>query len=138
MISEAEKIANKARRALSHYCTEECSAYCCRKGYLLINESEMELLVGENKDILMTEGSLRKMVDGMYSLNFSNSLGGCPQLKNSKCLIHNNPKRPRACIEFPIFITGKTVRVSGRCFGVRAGLIDPYITQLKKMGYDIM
>lgn len=137
-ISQGERIANKARKALSRYCVEECSAYCCRKGYLLLNESEMKIIVADNEKILTDEESLRKMIDGMYSLSFSNSFEGCPQLKNSKCMIHAKKKRPTVCHEFPIFITKDQARISPRCYGVQAGLIDPYITELKKAGFEIV
>lgn len=137
MKSRGEKVANMARNALSRYCVEECSAYCCRKGYIILTLDEMNLIVQNQLEVLKNEESLKELIDGKYSLNFSNSFNGCPRLKDSKCSIHKNSKRPKTCKEFPIFISQKKVRVSPRCYGVKAGLISPYITQLKKMGYSI-
>ena len=40
---KAERIANKARTCISEFCYEECNAYCCRKGYLILTEKEQIL-----------------------------------------------------------------------------------------------
>lgn len=135
---EAEKIADNARNALSKYCIEECSGYCCRKGYLILSEEEMELITNDKQNLLRVEGSIRPLMGRKYSVALTNSLGGCPSLKDSKCTIHKNSKRPLACKEFPIFIWNKQVRISKRCFGAKTGLLYPYIRQLIALGYEIV
>ena len=135
---KAEEIANKARDALSEYCINECSAYCCRKGYLILSKKEMELITNDKENLLRSEGFIRPLLGGKYSVILGNSLGGCPSLKDSKCTIHKNSERPLACKEFPIFISGKQVRISKRCFGAKTGLLYPYIRELISLGYEIV
>src|SRR3989339_1278104 len=121
-------LANEARRSLSKYCMEECKSYCCRKGYIILKPTELDLVIGEKKDKLMEEESLRELsFSGKFSFNLSNSFGSCTQLKDEKCLIHQNVNRPSVCKEFPIFITGKIIRISPRCYGHKAGLLYPFI-----------
>ncbi len=136
-MEDINKIADEARNSLSKYCIEECKAYCCRKGYIIITPDEVDLLIGNKKEKLISKWTLKELIDGKFSFNFSNSFGGCTQLKDGKCLIHKNEKRPKVCKEFPIFITGKTIRLSPRCYGIKAGLLYPFIKKFKELGYEI-
>ena len=47
---DAEQLAIHARASISNYCFTECKAYCCRKGYLLLNSEEVSLMQGTSKD----------------------------------------------------------------------------------------
>ncbi|MFQ5474254.1 MAG: hypothetical protein ACE5DM_00290 [Candidatus Nanoarchaeia archaeon] len=44
-----EAIADRARESISQYCIEECKAYCCRKGYLLLTPEEKALVAPDMK-----------------------------------------------------------------------------------------
>lgn len=136
-MEDINKIADEARNSLSKYCIEECKAYCCRKGYIIITPEEADLLIGNKQEKLISEEKLIELLGGKFSFNFTNSFEGCTQLKDGKCLIHKNKKRPKVCHEFPIFITGKTIRLSPRCYGVKAGLLYPFIKKFKELGYEI-
>lgn len=127
---DVEDVANEARVAISDYCINECHAYCCRKGFLILNEEEARLTVGKNNFNL-----LKKTNDGNFSLNLS---GGCPSLKENKCLIHKNEKRSSTCKNFPIFIyKDKTIQISDRCPAKKEGLFYPFIYQFIKLGYQV-
>jgi Fe-S-cluster containining protein len=126
----AEKLVLKARNSIGKYCFTECKAYCCRKGYLMLTNKETIMMMKKSKDVLT------KIERGKYVLDLGAK--GCPSLKNYKCSIHKNPKRPKACKEFPIFIWDKkTIKVSQRCLAVKNELIYPYLAKLKLMGYKI-
>jgi len=132
---ETDILADRAREALSKYCIEECKAYCCRKGYLVLTAEETDLLAGDQKEALQREETIIGMEDGKYSFNLNKN--GCPCLKDSKCAVHNDEGRPSACKEFPIFIDGKNIRLSPRCYGIRTGLLYPYIHHFLKLGCRI-
>ncbi len=119
-------IVNKARASLGKFCYEECKAYCCRKGYLVLDEKEVKKFKG-NEDII------KKLDNGKYSLNMNKR--GCPCLEDYKCKIYKT--RPKVCREFPIFVNDKTIRISPRCLAVKEDLLYPYIAKLIKMGYKI-
>lgn len=124
----AEKLAIKARSSLSKYCSSECKAYCCRKGYLLLKPKELKVMNINRKDLFaeVEEGLL-------FNLESK-----CPNLNNSKCKIHKNPERPKACKEFPLFIwEDKTVMVSYKCPAAKENLLYPYLAKFKTMGYKI-
>jgi Fe-S-cluster containining protein len=136
-MEDINKIADEARNSLSKYCMEECHAYCCRKGYIIINHEQVDLVIENKKEKLISEGTLKELLGGKFSFNFTNSFEGCTQLENGKCKIHKNEKRPNVCKEFPIFITGKTIRLSPRCYGIKEGLLYPFIKKFKELGYEI-
>jgi Fe-S-cluster containining protein len=129
MNSKAEDLAVRARESLSSYCYNECLAYCCRKGYLLLSEPEVTLFHMDIKDLVIMP------IDGTYIFNLSK---GCPNLKEYKCLIHNNPQRPKACKEFPLFIFGKTVVVTEDCPAVKQNRLYPFLAEFKSMGYKLV
>ncbi|MFA6462005.1 MAG: YkgJ family cysteine cluster protein [Candidatus Woesearchaeota archaeon] len=129
MNSKAEGLAVRARESLSSYCYNECLAYCCRKGYLLLSEPEVSLLQMDIKDLVIMP------IDRTYIFNLSK---GCPNLKEYKCLIHQNPQRPKACKEFPLFIFGKTVVVTEDCPAVKQNKLYPFLAEFKSMGYKLV
>jgi Fe-S-cluster containining protein len=130
--SEILLLADEARRFIGDFCYTECHAYCCRKGYLILKPDEVVHVVQKNKDVLIAKGSLRKLDNGNYSL----FLGAhdCPSLRDYKCLIHQNSKRPDACRQFPIFLQDYRIRLSSRCLAVKMNKLYPYITAMIKLG----
>ncbi len=137
-MEEIERLANKSRADLSDYCVNECHAYCCRKGYLIVSEPEMILMSNDKKDLLLKENSLRELIDGKFSLNFENKLGGCPALKDSKCLIHKNENRPQTCKDFPIFILGNKIKISNRCPAKKDNKFFKFVKEAQVLGYEIV
>ena len=135
----AEAIAKKARKSIWKFCSEECGAYCCRKGYLTMTERELSLFAGKRKAELLEKGALKQIPDGKYSFFLGSKEIECPHLKDLKCLIHAKHRRPNACKDFPIFIDkkSKTVKFSTRCPAVKANLFYPLVHQLKKLGWKV-
>lgn len=134
---EAEKIAKEARQSISDYCINECHAYCCRKGYLILSDEEVDLLITKNKDELIKEESLKKQPDGKTSFNLGNSFGSCPRLVDNKCTVHKDPKRPSTCDKFPVFVREDSIRLSPRCFAVKTGMMYPFVHKFKELGFKI-
>jgi len=134
---DAEKIARKARKSIGNYCIAECKAYCCRKGYLVMNKLEAELVTNKKLIDFEKSGNIKHMADGKYSLNLDFHDVSCPSLKDFKCTIHKKLTRPSACKDFPLFLNGFTLRLSSRCPAVRAGLLYPYIRRLLLLGYKL-
>ena len=114
-----------ARDSISSYCINECNAYCCRKGYLILKKEELFVV---NNDL----SKVKELEDFFFSLNLE---GGCPSLVDNKCL--NYSKRPNTCRKFPIFVEESVVRLSLRCFAVKNGLLYPYIKLFLKAGYSV-
>ena len=131
---KAEEIAEKARRSISNFCSEECKAYCCRKSYLVLTDEEVDLVAQGMRTGLENKKIIKKIKKEDYFLNLYN---GCPSLKDNLCVIHNNPKRPIVCKQFPIFIKDKNIRFSPSCLAVKMDLFYPYVHQFLKMGYKI-
>lgn len=134
---EAEAIAEKARKSISRFCIEECKSYCCRKGYLILDNSNIDLVVqGRKQELLDRKILIKKEIN--YSLYLGDYEIPCPSLgKDFKCLIHKKPERPSACKQFPLFIEGNKLRLSPRCPAVKADMLYPYIARLLKMGYRL-
>lgn len=126
---DSETIANKARGSIGNFCFDECKAYCCRKGFLILNKKQAELIV---KD--MDSKKLTRMSNNQYSLDLSPC---CPALKDFKCSIHKNKSRPKVCHVFPLFIEGRKISPSGRCLAVRKNMLFPHIKKLISMGYKL-
>jgi len=137
-MEKIQELANSVRAKISDYCYTECHAYCCRKGYLMISEEELNLIVGEDKNKFISEGSVSEMINGKFRLDFSNSCGGCPQLKDFKCMIHTEEKRPQTCKDFPIFILGKKIKISNRCPAKKAGKFYFFEKEATDLGYEIV
>ena len=134
-----QELVSNARNSISEFCMIECGAYCCRKGYLLFSKDELILLTSNKRTDLEKNGFIKLQKDGLFSLNLGSDLGSCPQLKDSKCMIHSNPKRPSTCDKFPIFIDekNKTVRLSSRCFAVKENKLYPFVHKFLKMGFSV-
>jgi Fe-S-cluster containining protein len=132
-MKDIDKILDEARASISKFCIEECKAYCCRKGHLTLTSKETELVTQNRTKEFEKQGTIRKS-KGVFSLNFEKF---CPSLKDCKCIIHKNPERPLVCQQFPIFITGQTIRLSKGCAAVTKGLFYPYEKQFLKLGYKL-
>jgi Fe-S-cluster containining protein len=133
-----ELLVDEARNSINTFCYEECNAYCCKKGYLILSKEETKLMINKNKRQLLKEKSLYKMKDNRYAFNLDNKFGFCPRLIDNKCSIHKHPNRSSTCKKFPIFIIDKTIKVSTRCPAVKQGKLYPYIHKFIKMGYKIL
>ena len=140
---DVEKIAEEARNSISDICINECKAYCCRKGFLVLKEDEVDVVTQGKTKELEQKFVLKRLEDGKYSLNLSGVKGDedstCPSLKDNMCMIHKSKKRPKTCGDFPIFIDHekKIVRLSPRCLAVKKDMFYPQVTQWMKLGYKI-
>ncbi len=134
-----QQLATEARNSISEYCINECHAYCCRKGYLILTEDELNLLTGDKRTELEEKEFIKKQEDGMFSLNLGNHLGSCPQLNENKCRIHKHPGRPTTCEKFPIFIDEekKEARFSPRCPAVKEQKLYVYEREFIEQGFKI-
>ena len=132
----AEKIAEQARRSISRFCVEDCMAYCCRKGYLVMSSKESDIVTaGMTK--YFDKQILKQLANGKWSLFLGNPDLPCPSLKEGMCVIHKNPERPLACRQFPLFLEGNTIKLSPRCLAVKQGVFYPYIKKLMVLGYKL-
>ena len=132
---DIERFLKKARNSISKFCYKECNSYCCRKGYLVINENQVNLVTQKRKKELELSKVLTKMKGEEYSLYLGDYLHPCPSLKDLKCSIHRKNNRPLVCKEFPIGIKGNVIFLSTRCLAVKTGLFYPYIERLRALGY---
>jgi Fe-S-cluster containining protein len=125
-----EELANIARDSLSDYCINECKAKCCRVGFLLLKPEELGLF----KDGIIKE--LPEIVnDKTHSVDLRK---GCTNLKENKCVIHKDSKRPKTCSNYPIFIRPeKTILVASTCEGVQNNMLYPFLAEFKREGYTI-
>jgi Fe-S-cluster containining protein len=135
---QVEKLAKKARRSISRFCIDECKSYCCRKGHLSLMDYEVDLIVGDKKIQLVTEGHLKQYQNKSHLLSLEYNKIGCPRLKNYRCTIHKDPNRPKVCQEYPLFISEMTIRLSSRCLAVRMNLFYPYVKQFMRLGYKVI
>lgn len=127
-----EQIAVKARRSLWDYCMNECSAYCCRKGYLVITPAEAKLITKNKIKDFEEKGLLKKLKTGKYSLFMGKQETPCPALntKDFTCTIHTKKGRPQVCKDYPVFVSGNKVKLSSRCPGIKR--LYPFIAMWKK------
>ncbi len=138
-MKKIEKLAKEARESLSDFCINECKAYCCRKGYLIVQDEELNLITKNIREKLLEEGSVKEMWNGKFTLNFGNSIGRCPALDSKfRCKIHGNDKRPLTCKDFPIFILGKKIKISPRCPAKKENKFFKFEKEAKNLGYEIV
>jgi hypothetical protein len=135
---DINKYLKQARKSIGKFCIEECNAYCCKKGYLILSDKEVKITLSNMKDFLERDDSLKIISPKSYSLKLHNSYGSCPSLKDNKCIIHNKKSRSNTCKDYPIFkIDDKTIHFSKRCLAVKQNKFYPYIHKLKKMGFIV-
>jgi hypothetical protein len=137
-LKKANKIANKARKSISKFCFEECHAYCCRKGYIILTKYEVNKVTQNRKKELEKLDILKKLENGNYSLNMGKNEYPCPSLQGYKCLVHKSKKRSKTCGDFPIFIEEKYIKLSPRCLAVKENRLYPFISQWMQLGFKIM
>lgn len=132
-------LANGARKSLSKYCIEECCAYCCRKGYLAMDERQAHKVCGKRYDELLKSGKLKKLKDGRYTVFMGDPVAPCPALgKDLLCKVHSSKLRPGVCADFPIFIVGKNVIMVHRCPAVKEGRMYGFEMKMKQVGCRII
>ncbi|MFH1456156.1 MAG: YkgJ family cysteine cluster protein [archaeon] len=130
------ELAKKARKSISSFCINECSAYCCRKGFLIVTKKELDLINLIKKEDM--KFLVKKLENGAFSLYLGYSKFPCPSLtKEFTCGIHTKKGRPQVCKDFPLFIKDKTVFLSNRCFAVQRNLFFSYIKQFENMGFKL-
>jgi len=95
----------------------------------LLSEKEANLLQIDTKDLILMP------IDKRYIFNLGK---GCPNLVEFKCIIHKNPDRPKACKEFPLFISENTIIVTEDCPAVKQSMLYPYLAEFKTMGYTLI
>jgi Fe-S-cluster containining protein len=132
---DAEHILTEARESISLFCMQECKAYCCRKGYLVLTSKEAVLVSGH--PLSTKDDALRDVVGGGHALHLGETHAGCPCLKDFKCTIHTDVSRPKTCKDFPIFRQGNVVRFSPRCPAVQAGKMYQVEHELMQLGFEI-
>jgi len=139
-LEKIHEIANEMRESLSEYCMNECKSYCCRKGYLIVNKEELDLISNDKKEILVQDDSIKEMLNGKFTLRFENCYGSCPSLnlRNFKCLIYKNELRPETCKLFPIFIIGNKIKISNRCPAKKDNKFFKFEKMAKELGYEIV
>ncbi|MFH1064062.1 MAG: hypothetical protein V1729_03210 [Candidatus Woesearchaeota archaeon] len=132
---DVTRILGSARYDIGKFCIEECNAYCCRKGYLVLTPGQVKLTMQGNLAEFMDKGLLKRMSDGKLSLYMGDKDHPCPSLKDNMCLIHKDPGRSDTCKMFPINIQGNKILVSKRCLAANANRLYPYIALLVKKGF---
>ena len=132
-----ETLANNARNSISSFCIEECKSYCCRKGYLILEKEEAPIVLQHQEKKFEEQKVVKKISGGKSSLFLGGLEDGCPSLKDHKCTIYTDKKRPKTCHDFPIFIKGNSVRFSPRCLAVKNNLFYQYVKQFMVMGFKI-
>jgi len=137
-LEKIKKLVEEIQISMEDFCRQECHAFCCRKGYLMLSRKEVELVVGDKENILIAEGRLKEMINGKYSLSFENSLGGCPQLKDNKCMIHSEVGRSNTCKDFPILILRNKIKISNRCPAKKENKFFKFEKEAIALGYEVV
>jgi Fe-S-cluster containining protein len=129
-------LADTARNSLSSYCINECKSKCCRHGSLLLqSEQELHVIIENKKNQLLKKNILKVTEQGNYTLNFDKG-GSCKHLSGENmCQIHKNPKRPKICGDFPLFVfKGYYSLATDFCPAAKEGLLDKYCRELEVLG----
>ncbi|MBD3248847.1 hypothetical protein GF336_02265 [Candidatus Woesearchaeota archaeon] len=115
----------KAREIIGKYCYEECKASCCRRGMLVLDVSEAEVISMDPKP-----GKDGKVV-------FDLGKQKCPRLgEDKRCIVYD--KRPKACRDFPFLVSGNKVIIAPLCPLGKDPKLDFIIDILRKGGYTII
>lgn len=132
---DVNTVSNKARKFISKYCINECKSFCCRKGFLIITQKESDLITSGKTEEFEKSGIAIEIDEKSYALDLGK---GCPSFKNSKCIIHTNPKRPKVCQDYPLFIEDKSIRFSEGCPAVRNKMFYSFEKQFLELGYKLV
>jgi len=129
---------NRARKSIGDFCATECKAYCCRKGYLVIDDKQKDLLLGNLSQKYVEKELIKEIEKGKWSLFLGDKQHPCPALKaDNKCSIHHSRLRPKACKDFPIFKYHNTIIFSERCLAVRQMRFYAVEARLLSLGYNV-
>ena len=136
--TKVSNLANLARKSISNYCHEECNAYCCRKGYLPLNDKEIRVVLKDKLVESCLNGQVKKTITG-YSFFMGKLDHHCPCLIDNKCTIHKSKQRPQCCKDFPVFVDyeKKLIRFSPRCFAVKEGKFYSYEAKFLRLGFKL-
>lgn len=110
---------------------EECHAYCCRKGFLVMEKKEFKKVAQGQEEVVSALGRVKELPNGKISLYLE---GGCPSLVDNKCSIHTSSLRPKTCGDFPVYLKDNVAFFSPRCTAVKAGKLYPFMRQLEQAG----
>jgi Fe-S-cluster containining protein len=134
-MDSADQILEQARNGISQFCIEECRAYCCRKGYLVLTPKQAKATMQGREEEYRSLSLLKDMTNGNISLYMGDKDHPCPSLKDNRCMIHKHPDRSDTCRIFPIHIKDNIIHVSKRCLAAKANMFYPYIARLAMMGF---
>lgn len=132
------KIAEDARNSLGDYCINVCKAQCCQRGQLLLmNDKEVNAIVGNKKKKYEECGILALTKNGFYTYN--SEIKTCKNLKKDfTCKIHLDSSRPLVCRDYPVFLVKGNVMFGKTCPAVQEGKMKPFIERFKKIGVNII
>ncbi len=136
--NKIKNLANKARKSISKYCYEECNAYCCRKGYLPLNDKEVRFVLKDKLVEYCINGQVKR-TDSGYSFFMGELDRHCPCLVDNKCTIHKSKQRPQCCQDFPVFVDykNKLIKLSPRCFAVKERKLYSYEAEFIRLGFKL-
>jgi Fe-S-cluster containining protein len=129
-----ETSINEIKRNQSGYCLKDCVRTCCNftTGYLILTHKEAGLLFNKQMDqklVAATAAVDQSPVDRIEALIKTGALQNhgpdkycfkgykCPHYDSDskQCAIHNDPGRPTACLDFPLYFSGSNVRLDSSC-----------------------
>jgi len=123
-----EHLLKKTQKILDGYCVNYCKAQCCRRGKLLVKTDELEHISKDKK-------LFKKKDNTYYELNLDLT---CPALKDSRCSIHKNSKRPKVCGQYPLFIEKDHVLVSKDCLAIKEEMLDEILKEFEENNYRVV
>lgn len=135
-MKSAHEIAKDARASLGSYCINTCKAQCCKRGYLLVKQDELDSLTDKKEEEYRKDEIVKDFGEKFL---FKLDGKGCPKLSSDNlCTIHKNPNRPVLCNDYPLFLTRKYAVVASDCPGANEGLLNDYLKDLEGKGYKII
>ncbi len=138
MTQDIDLTLKEARESISNYCINTCKSKCCRKGKLiLLNSNEVNTICGKKEEEYLITKILEKTENNFWHYNLEKQK--CPHLRDdSKCNIHKKEYRPQVCNDFPIFKTKNYIIPANICPAVKEGLLNEYIEKMRNKGYKII
>jgi hypothetical protein len=127
---------NLARKGISDFCIFECKAFCCRKGHLILNRKEFNVIIKDKVDEY--KDRVTALEDGNFRFFIGKLDSPCPCLSDDfLCMIHKNRKRPRICKDFPILYINEIIYINKDCPAVQENKLYGFIASLKKENYIV-
>lgn len=120
---------NELRSSLTSYCVNICKSQCCKKGKLLLmNSSEVELIISSSKD----GKALSLSEAGNFHFNFELS-GACKHLcYKGLCEVYLNENRPKVCLDYPLFKVKGFIVTANNCMAINEGVLDLKLREFSK------